>query len=100
MEAFIKKLADFERARRADLEQHGIRRFQFCYWYEKLWRMRWLLMIPVWTFRRLGRKFEDGSMYSLKQLWSVNHGWAHHKMEYWHTGEEVEVYFKEKFGDS
>jgi len=98
MEAFIKKLADFERARRADLEEHGVRRFQYCYWWEKLWRRRWLLMVPIMTFRRWGHKWGgDMPPLTFKQLWSCNHGSAHVKMEYWYTMEEVRKRFEDKY---
>jgi hypothetical protein len=80
----------------ADFAEHGVRRFQYCYWWEKLWRMRWLLMIPVMTFRRWGHKWGDGLPLSFEQLWSCNHGTAHMKMEYWYTHDEVKEHFNER----
>lgn len=98
MEAFIKKWAAFERARRADLEEHGVRRYQFCYWYQKLWRYRWMLMVPVWFLRRVGHAQSGGYPLRPKFIWSLARGTAHYKMEYWYTMDEVEQRIGEKFG--
>lgn len=97
MEAFIKKLAAFERARREDFEEQGVRRYQFCYWYQKLWRHRWTLMVLVWFLRRVGRKWSDGYPLHPKFVWSIARGTAHYKMKYYYTMDEVELYFEDKF---
>jgi hypothetical protein len=64
-------------------------RYQHQPWYIKLWRNRWTLMVPVWFLRRIGLKWDDGSVLPPAHVWSLARGTAHHKMDWWYTMDEV-----------
>jgi hypothetical protein len=78
-------------------EENLAGRYQHQPWYIKLWRMRWLLMVPVWTLRRVGHQYSDGYALTPRFSWSLARGTAHYKMDYWYTMDEVEARIGEKF---
>ncbi len=82
-------------------ELREVKRYQECSWYVKVWRNRHILAIPfnwLWymTFGSfivtdhdtLERERVTGGM-----LWKLLHGYAHMKMHYYWTHEEVMAEF-------
>lgn len=73
-------------------------RYQESPWYIRLWRRRWYLMIPWWTFQfmrhpwvdpKTGRLAHDHPYNSFKVAWSIAHGTADVKMNWTYTWDEV-----------
>jgi hypothetical protein len=62
-------------------EDHALekkKRFQFQPWYIKLWRRRWLLVIPFEALSLWLANFGDKEAdISWKVAWSIAHGMAH-----------------------
>ena len=62
----------------------GCKRYQECRWYEKLWRRRHYLRIPLNAISIWWKSNEK-----FKHAWSIAHGMADFMMGWYYTQEEV-----------
>ena len=68
------------------------KRYQNCNIFEKIWRRRWYLMIPIWTF-----KLKYKTDISIKDAWSISIGIAQVEMNWCYDADEVFSRLKTKF---
>jgi hypothetical protein len=76
-------------------EEDKTKRFQFQPWYVKLWRRRWLFLVPfeaVWIWLRN----RDSDLWFI-DCWSIAHGSAHlpWRMNWVHDWDEVKLRIEE-----
>lgn len=68
----------------------GVVRFQDSPWYVRLWRRRWLLLVPWWTLKqRLSPGHWEFIDREWANAWGLSCGIAHGRMGWWFTAEEV-----------
>lgn len=75
-------------------------RYQDCPWYVRLWRRRWYLCIPWWTWNFKGGEWVNPDTGELAKedpytswhlAWKLAIGTAQGKMEWYYTWEEVKA---------
>lgn len=69
-------------------------RYQFKSWYVKLWRLRWYILIPYWTFRAWINS--NNHEFDFKTLWGISTGMAQSHMGWYYTVEEVKTRFEKR----
>jgi len=76
----------------------GKDRFQFQPWYVKLWRRRWLLLVPFEAVMIWAANLKDSDL-DFKACWSIAHGMAHipSRMNWVFSWDEVQYRMDEAF---
>lgn len=64
-------------------------RYQFQPWYIKLWRRRYLILVPYFALKSWWKHLDSHEPLRLKHAWSIERGWAEIKMQWWITAEEM-----------
>jgi hypothetical protein len=65
-------------------------RYQFQPWYIKLWRRRHTIPVPYYALRSWWRHLDKHDPTPFRFAWDIEMGWAHIKMGWWITSEEMD----------